>query len=146
MKKINITYWITTGLFAFVMFGSALPDVVSAKDAVEGFGKIGLPASLVPFVGVAKVLGVVAILIPGYPRLKEWAYAGLTFDLIGATYCMASAFHSITAVWFMLVPFALAFLSYIFYHKKLGILAAGKGHNIAPADIRTTSGSAQVVA
>ena len=41
---------------------------------------------MITFLDVAKILGVIAILIPGYPRLKEWAYAGLAFDLIGATY------------------------------------------------------------
>jgi hypothetical protein len=81
---------------------------------------LGYPIYFVPFIGVAKVLGVIAILIPGYPRIKEWAYAGLTFDLIGATY-------SILCVppqpggspYFMIIPLLLAALSYTYYHKKL---------------------------
>ena len=43
-----------------------------------------MPAYLISFLSIAKILGVIAILIPGFPRIKEWAYAGLMFDLIGA--------------------------------------------------------------
>jgi uncharacterized membrane protein YphA (DoxX/SURF4 family) len=47
---------------------------------------LGYPAYLQHFLGVAKLLGGAVVLLPGLPRLKEWAYAGLTFDLVGATY------------------------------------------------------------
>ncbi|RZM01412.1 MAG: DoxX family protein, partial [Pedobacter sp.] len=86
MKKINILYWIFTVLFAALMFSSAVPDIISSDDAVKFFKMMGYPLYLLPFLGVAKTLGVIAILIPGFPRLKEWAYAGLTFDLAGAMY------------------------------------------------------------
>ncbi|MBA3683369.1 MAG: DoxX family protein, partial [Bacteroidetes bacterium] len=68
------------------MFMSAIPDIMVMQLAVDGFAEMGLPKYLVPFLGVAKALGVIAILVPGFPRLKEWAYAGLMFDLIGAIY------------------------------------------------------------
>jgi DoxX-like family len=42
-----------------------------------------MPAYLIPFLSIAKLLGVIAILVPGYPRIKEWAYAGLLYDLMG---------------------------------------------------------------
>ncbi len=119
MKNTNLWYWIFTGLFAFFMAGGAIPDVVSAQMAVDGFKQIDMPAYLLPFLGVAKICGIVAILIPGYPRLKEWAYAGLTFDLLGATYCIFSS-HLPVGNWaFMAVPLASASGSYIFYHKRL---------------------------
>jgi uncharacterized membrane protein YphA (DoxX/SURF4 family) len=47
---------------------------------------LGYPAYLLPLIGTAKVLGVIAVLIPRWPRLTEWAYAGLIFDLLGALY------------------------------------------------------------
>jgi len=118
MKKTKILYWIFTSLFAFIMLGSAIPDVVSAQIAVEGFAKIGLPSSLVPFLGIAKTLGVIAILVPGFPRLKEWAYAGLVFDLIGATYLISAAGQPVESWAFMILPLALAFTSYYFYQRK----------------------------
>ena len=61
-------------------------DIMSVPDAVALFNHLGYPTYLLPFIGIAKLLGVVAILIPGFPRIKEWAYAGFVFDLTGAMY------------------------------------------------------------
>jgi hypothetical protein len=122
MKKTKILYWVFTGLFAAFMLMSAIPDIVSAKIAVDGFNQMNMPAYLLPFLGIAKALGVIAIVVPGYPRIKEWAYAGLIFDLVGATYAIVSsgqATNESGGVFFMIVPFALAILSYVYYHKKL---------------------------
>ncbi|GAB3911222.1 hypothetical protein GCM10028803_52100 [Larkinella knui] len=118
MKKTKILYWVFTGLFAFVMLGSSIPDIWVIPQAVEGFKQIGLPAYLIPFLGWAKLFGVIAILTPGFPRIKEWAYAGLIFDLLGATYCVFSAGKA-TMDWSpMLIFVVLGFASYFFYHKK----------------------------
>ncbi|MCC8425377.1 DoxX family protein [Mucilaginibacter sp. UR6-11] len=122
MKTTKILYWVFNGLFAFVMFGSAIPDVLSSPDAVKGIHNVlGYPLYFVPFIGVAKMLGAVVILIPGFPRLKEWAYAGLTFDLIAATYSLYSIPHPEAPWYFMLLFLALAACAYIFYHKKLAL-------------------------
>ena len=118
MKKTKILYWVFTGLFAFVMLGSSIPDILVIPQAVEGFKQINLPAYLLPFLGWAKLLGVIVILVPGSPRIKEWAYAGLIFDLLGATYCVFSAGKT-TMDWApMLLFVALGAASYVFYHKK----------------------------
>ncbi|RCR71219.1 DoxX family protein [Larkinella punicea] len=118
MKKTKILYWVFTGLFAFVMLGSSIPDILVIPQAVEGFKQINLPAYLLPFLGWAKLLGVMAILVPGFPRIKEWAYAGLIFDLLGATYCVYSAGKA-TMDWAPMLFFvALGAASYVFYHKK----------------------------
>ena len=91
MKRTKILYWIFTALFAFMMLSSAIPDVLSSPVAVKGMHEgLGYPLYFVPFIGVAKVFGVIAILVPGFSRIKEWAYAGLFFDLIGAAYSIAS--------------------------------------------------------
>ncbi|WP_421828468.1 DoxX family protein [Larkinella sp.] len=118
MKKTKILYWVFTGLFAFVMLGSSIPDILVIPQAVEGFKQISLPAYLLPFLGWAKLLGVIAILVPGFPRIKEWAYAGLIFDLLGATYCVYSAGKTPMDWAPMLVFVALGAASYVFYHKK----------------------------
>ncbi|SHJ36923.1 DoxX-like family protein [Hymenobacter daecheongensis DSM 21074] len=86
MKKTNLLYWISTGLLAALMTASAVPDVLSVPEAVAYFQHLGYPAYLLPFLGVAKLLGVAALLVPGFPRLREWAYAGFVFDLSGALY------------------------------------------------------------
>lgn len=118
MKKVNIFYWIFTGLFGFLMFFSAIPDVLSSPVAIEGMHKgLGYPVYFVPFIGVAKMLGVVAILVPGFPRIKEWAYAGLFFDLIGASYSIF-AVGNISGVSFMILPLALGISSYLLYSRR----------------------------
>ncbi len=119
MKKTKILYWIFTTLFAITMFGSAVPDVFSLEIAVKGMHHdLGYPLYFIPFIGVAKVLGVTAVLIPGYPKIKEWAYAGLFFDLIGATYSIVSSGGNAAQWGFMIMPLALGAFSYYFYHKK----------------------------
>lgn len=120
MKKTKTLYWVFTALFAFMMFGSAIPDVFSSEVAVKGMHTdLGYPLYFVPFIGIAKVLGVIAILIPGYPRIKEWAYAGLFFDLIGATYSIVASGGNAGQWGFMIVPLLLAVASYTYYHKRL---------------------------
>jgi len=120
MKKTKITYWIFTGLFAAFMVFSSVPDVLSNDEAVRFMTSLGYPPYFIPFIGVAKLLGVIAILVPrGFPRIKEWAYAGLFFDLIGATYSLIAIGNPFSAWIFMLLPLALATGSYVFYHRKL---------------------------
>ena len=118
MKKINLFYWIFTGLFSAMMLFTAIPDVISSPDAVTFMSGLGYPPYFVPFIGVAKILGVIGILIPGFPRIKEWSYAGLAFDLIGAAYSVMCVAGGIGWL-FMVMLLALEAGSYIFYHKKL---------------------------
>lgn len=140
MKKIKIFYWIFTALFAFMMFGSAIPDVLVSEIAVKGMHQdLGYPLYLIPFIGIAKVLGVIAILIPGFSRLKEWAYAGLFFDLIGATYSIISVGAGAAGWGFMILPIALGILSYIFYQKKKRL------HPTEPSKQVSGSGAATVL-
>jgi len=118
MKKTKIFYWIITGLFAAFMLFSSIPDIMMVPDAVTMITGLGYPKYLIPFLGVAKLLGVIAILLPGFPRLKEWAYAGLFFDLIGATYSAISMGGFQPAILFMVLPIGFLFLSYYLWHKK----------------------------
>ena len=130
MKKTKILYWVFTVLFAAFMLFSAIPDILSVPMAQEGFKQIGLPVYLLPFLGIAKTLGVIAILVPGYPRIKEWAYAGLVIDLVGATYCIIAAGKPLQDWIFMVLPLTLAVLSYTWYHKKRNL--SGSTDNGAP--------------
>ena len=75
-----------TGLMAALMLLSAVPDVLQVSGALVVFRHLGYPPYLLVFLGTAKILGVAAVLTPGVPRLKEWAFAGLTFDVTGALY------------------------------------------------------------
>ncbi|HEX3078811.1 MAG TPA: DoxX family protein [Puia sp.] len=121
MKKIRIFYWIVTGIFLLMMAFSGIASLASPEQSVKFFNTLNMPSYLISFLSIAKLAGVIAILVPGYPRLKEWAYAGLTFDLIGAVYCNY-AVGKPTAEWAPILIFiALAFASYFLYHKKLSL-------------------------
>ena len=90
MKTKSIAYWTTTILVAFFMSGG-IAQVLQVKATVDGFVHIlGYPPYFVTILGVWKVLGAIAILVPRFPRLKEWAYAGIFFDLTGAAASNAS--------------------------------------------------------
>ena len=101
------------------MLLASIPDVLRSPEAVAVFQHLGFPAYLLPFLGTAKILGVAAILIPGFQRLKEWAYAGLTFDLVGALYSHLSVRDPITVWGFALCGLALLASSYVFYRKQM---------------------------
>ncbi len=118
MKKTKILYWVFTILFALSMAFTAIPDIMLNKDAVDFMqGQLHFPNYFTQFIGVAKMLGCIAILIPGFPRIKEWAYAGLFFDLVGAVYSGLSVGGFDPKMLFMSIWFILFILSYTFYHK-----------------------------
>ena len=77
-------YWAVTGVFClFFTFGGAA-HLFRAEQMVEGMTHLGYPVYVMTIIGAAKLCGVVALLVPKQPLLKEWAYAGFAFDLIGA--------------------------------------------------------------
>jgi len=80
---------------------------------------LGYPYNVLILLSVAKILGIMVILLPGFPRLKEWAYAGFTFDLVGAMYAGMSAGDPVGQWAPVFVGLIFVFGSYIFYHKKL---------------------------
>ena len=67
------------------MVGGGVSDLLKIDQMKEVMDTLGYPAYLMTILGVAKLLGAVAILVPRFARLKEWAYAGFTFDLLGAS-------------------------------------------------------------
>ena len=119
MKKTKTLYWIITGLFSAFMLFTAIPDALSTADAVKFMNQLGYPHYIISFLGVAKVLGVIAILIPGFKRITEWAYDGLFFDLAGATYSVVSTFGLQVSIVFMVLPIVFLFISYYLWHKKM---------------------------
>jgi uncharacterized membrane protein YphA (DoxX/SURF4 family) len=124
MKKTKILYWVFTILFAASMVFTAIPDLTLNPEAVKFMTQLGYPNYFTHFIGAAKILGCIALLIPGFPRIKEWAYAGLMFDLIGAVYSCIMAMGFQPQMAFMLVFFILFALSYIYHHKLMNEKAA----------------------
>ena len=117
MKKLNTLYWIFTGLFVAFMLLTSVSQIVSTKGSEEVMNILHMPLYMLPLLGVAKLLAVAAILIPGYPKIKEWAYAGIMFDYIGATYSMIAVGSTVDKWGFMIVPVLLFGFSYYFHGK-----------------------------
>jgi len=86
MKRDKIIYWITTGLVAAGMLFSAGMYLTSNPELIQGFTALGIPLFLVSLLGIAKLLGAIALVAPGPKEIKEWAYAGFTFTFIGAVW------------------------------------------------------------
>lgn len=120
MKRIKIFYWVFTLLFVAMMLFSAIPNAMVDDQSVEIFHKqLGYPVYFIPFIGWAKIIGCITLLIPGFARIKEWAYAGFFFDLIGATYSTIAIGTPAMYWWPMLLFIGMGIASYIFYRKKL---------------------------
>jgi hypothetical protein len=83
-KKKLIWYWIITAILSFFIFSGGLAQAMQLKGVVEGFKPLGYPTYFISIIGVWKVLGVIAILLPKFQLLKEWAYAGIFFAMTGA--------------------------------------------------------------
>ena len=103
MKAKNIAYWTTTGLVAFFIGSGGVAQMAQFHANPRGVVPVlGYPMYFFAILGFWKVLGAIAILVPRFPRLKEWAYAGIFFDLTGAAASCAAvggygvyAFHVI---------------------------------------------------
>jgi len=129
MKKNNILYWVFTILIAALMIFSSIDSILMTEQSIQFMnGYLGYPKYIIPFLGWAKLLGCVAILVPGFPRIKEWAYFGLAMDLIGALYSTASVplppgtptGQAVFGYVFIGGALIILALSYIYYHKRRG--------------------------
>jgi len=79
-----IVYWVATALLVFELVLGGIWDVLRVPHVRIVFERLGYPTYFLVILGVWKLLGAVAVTIPRFPRLKEWAYAGAVFDLTGA--------------------------------------------------------------
>lgn len=88
-KRNKIIYWIATAWLALGMLSTGIVQLIKAKEGQGGVDMIthlGYPTYLLTIIGIWKILGVVALLIPRNPLLKEWAYAGFFFIMTGAIF------------------------------------------------------------
>jgi len=104
-----LAYWACTGVIAFVFISGGLAYAMAVPDVVQGVMQLGFPLYFIQLLGVWKVLGGLAALAPGLPRLKEWAYFGMFVDLTSASVASAVMGASIGAEWWhMLAPLVIA--------------------------------------
>ncbi|MEQ7799345.1 DoxX family protein [Pedobacter sp. ASV1-7] len=83
-KTTKIIYWIATLWLALGMLSTGIVQLLKMKEEVNLMTTLGYPSYLLTILGIWKILGVIAVLIPKFPLLKEWAYAGFFFTMTGA--------------------------------------------------------------
>jgi hypothetical protein len=131
----NITYWITTVLVAFFIgSGGIVQMAIQRGNAATAL--LGYPLYFFRILGFWKLLGAIAILVPRYPRLKEWAYAGIIFDLTGAAASNAAVGGYGAYGFHILAPLIIAGLTVASWAlrpetRKIGILLPVKNNRLA---------------
>jgi uncharacterized membrane protein YphA (DoxX/SURF4 family) len=125
-----IGYWVTTGLLVFAVLSGGVAELARVPGNIEGILALGYPLYFVTIIGFWKVLGSIALLVPRFPRLKEWAYAGIFFNMTGA-----AVSHLVVGdeVWHAIVTSSLAVLTLASWAlrppgRTLGVLFPAERH------------------
>lgn len=85
-KRNKIIYWIASIWLALGMLSTGIVQLLKMKEETDMMANLGYPSYLLTLLGIWKILGVIAVLIPKFPLLKEWAYAGFFFAMSGAVF------------------------------------------------------------
>ncbi|SEJ27784.1 DoxX-like family protein [Dyadobacter koreensis] len=83
-KRNKIIYWVATLWLALGMASTGIVQLIKLDEEVTMMTRLGYPLYFLPIIGVWKILGVIAVLLPGFPLVKEWAYAGFFFAMSSA--------------------------------------------------------------
>lgn len=108
----KITYWIATLWLALGMVSTGVVQLMQMEEEVQKFNELGYPIYLMAVLGIWKILGTIAILVPRYPVLKEWAYAGFFFAMSGAAISHLILHHSFAVIAPSLLLLTLTFVSW----------------------------------
>jgi uncharacterized membrane protein YphA (DoxX/SURF4 family) len=130
MKAKMIGYWATTIIVVLELLGGGVTDLVHGREVlfvgqpvVEVLVQLGYPVYLLTILGVWKVLGAIALLVPRFPRLKEWAYAGTFFEFSGAAASWAMRGDNASAMGLLIfAAFAVASWALRPQSRTLGVL------------------------
>jgi len=113
-KRNKIIYWISTVWLALGMLSTGTVQLFRLKADVDQLTRLGYPVYLLTILGVWKILGVVAVLTPKFPRLKEWAYAGFFFAMSGAVISHVVSGNSAKEIFPALLLLILTMVSWYF--------------------------------
>jgi DoxX-like family len=135
LKAKNIAYWTTTVLVAFFIGGGGFAQLALLRGNVQGAVLLGYPLYFFRILGFWKVLGAIAILVPRFPRLKEWAYAGIFFDLTGAAASVAAVGGYGVYAFHIVAPLVLAVLAVASWalrpeSRTIGVLTPAKQQQV----------------
>ncbi|MFD2584420.1 DoxX family protein [Pedobacter vanadiisoli] len=114
-KRNKIIYWIATAWLSLGMLSTGIVQVLKTKEEVALFNQLGYPVYFLTLLGTWKILGVIAVLIPKFTLVKEWAYAGFFFAMSGAVFShIVVADHSFSAYFGPVLLLVLTVLSWYF--------------------------------
>ena len=113
-KRNKIIYWISTIWLALGMLSSGIVQLLKMKEEVDFIVQLGYPVYFLTILGIWKILGVVAVLIPKFPLLKEWAYAGFFFAMSGAVFSHIASGNSMKEIFPRLLLLILTVVSWYF--------------------------------
>jgi len=111
-KRNKIIYWIATLWLALGMTSMGIVQLMKVKSETDLMDGLGYPAYLLALLGTTKLLGVVVVLIPKFPLLKEWAYAGFFFTTAGAIYSHMAAGNNMDEIFPPLLLLVLTVVSW----------------------------------
>ncbi|WP_291914444.1 DoxX family protein [Chitinophaga sp. CB10] len=113
-KRDKIIYWIATIWLSLGMVSTGIVQLMHVPKDTEMVTAMGYPAYLLTLIGIWKLLGVVAVLAPRFPLVKEWAYAGFFFCMSGAVYSHIVSGHGFSDIWPPMLLLALTVISWYF--------------------------------
>jgi uncharacterized membrane protein len=113
-KRNKIIYWIATIWLALGMLSTGTVQLFKVEEEVDNITQLGYPVYFLTILGIWKILGVVAVLIPKFHLLKEWAYAGFFFAMSGATFSRIASGDSINEIAPSLLLLILTVVSWYF--------------------------------
>ncbi len=116
MKTTKIIYWVSTILFCCFFTVTATLYFLHAPIMVHKFQRLGYPLYILEMIGTAKYIGIVALLVPKMPRLKEWGYAGYAIDLVGGVWSHL-AVQDVHGALPMFIPITLLVVSYVSFRR-----------------------------
>ena len=116
-KTIKILYWVLLTLFCLFHIADGISGIMKVPQGADAMHKLGLPPYLMPFLGTLKVLGVIALLQNKFKTIKEWAFAGFTFTLAGATIANICSNSPATFIVMPIVFLAILFAVYSCWRK-----------------------------
>jgi uncharacterized membrane protein YphA (DoxX/SURF4 family) len=113
-KRDKIIYWIATLWLALGMTSTGIVQLIKMEEEVDRMTRLGFPIYVLTIIGVWKILGVIAVLIPKLPLLKEWAYAGFFFNMTGALISHIAAGSPLSEIFPPLLLIVLIVVSWYF--------------------------------
>lgn len=116
-KRDKIIYWIATIWLSLGMVSTGIVQVIQMNEEVQKMNDLGYPSYFLTLIGVWKLLGVVAVLVPKFPLIKEWAYAGFFFLMTGAIFTHLTIGDELVAYFGPVLLLVLTIISW-FYRPK----------------------------